>query len=89
MTHQIYKNVLDNNPSDKSGYYQVDITNLILNYTNYLSKEYPNNILFTTNALRDYHYTKQKNNAFYHINAINLPFQNIEFEIIGGEDDVK
>ena len=89
MTHQIYKNVLDNNPSNKSGYYQVDITNLILNYTNYLSKEYPNNILFTTNALRDYHYTKQKNNTFYHINAINLPFQNIEFEIIGGEDDVK
>ena len=43
------------------------------------------NIFFTTNALRDYHYTKQKNNAYYHIDAINLPFQNIEFYYIGGK----
>jgi uncharacterized protein len=48
-------------------------------------KDNPNNIFFTTNALRDYHYTKQKNNAYYHIDAINLPFQNIEFYYIGGE----
>ena len=34
---------------------------------------------FTTTELRDYHYQKQKNNAYYHIQAINLPFQNIEF----------
>jgi len=27
----------------------------------------------------DYHYRKQKENAFYHIQAINLPFQNLEF----------
>ena len=38
-----------------------------------------NNLFFTTQFLRDYHYQKQKNNAFYHIQAINLPFQNIEF----------
>ena len=38
-----------------------------------------NNLLVTTNYLRRYHYEKQKNNAFYHIQAINLPFQNIEF----------
>ena len=40
---------------------------------------------FTTSSLRDYHYTKQKNNAYYHIQAINLPFQNIEFYYIGGK----
>ena len=45
----------------------------------YLSKENANNIFFTTTALRDYHYLKQKNNAYYHIQAMNLPFQNIEF----------
>jgi uncharacterized protein len=38
-----------------------------------------NNLLVTSNYLRRYHYEKQKNNAFYHIQAINLPFQNIEF----------
>ena len=48
-----------------------------------------NNIFFTTNALRDYHYTKQKNNAYYHIDAINLPFQNIEFYYIGGDKNDK
>ena len=38
-----------------------------------------NNLFFTTGYLRDYHYRKQKENAFYHIQAINLPFQNLEF----------
>lgn len=38
-----------------------------------------NNLLVTTGHLRDYHYRKQKANAFYHIQAINLPFQNLEF----------
>ena len=43
------------------------------------------NIFFTTSALRDYHYVKQKNNAYYHIQAINLPFQNIEFYYLDKE----
>ncbi len=38
-----------------------------------------NNLFVTTQYLREYHYQKQKNNAFYHIQAINLPFQNFEF----------
>ena len=52
-----------------------------------LSQENPNNLFFTTAALRDYHYLKQKNNGFYHIAALNLPFQNIEFYYVpeGGE----
>ena len=45
----------------------------------------PNNLFFTTTALREYHYQKQKNNAYYHIQAINLPFQNIEFYYIDKE----
>ena len=54
----------------------------IKEYKDYISYDEPNNLFFTTTALRDYHYTKQKNNAYYHIQAINLPFQNIEFYYI-------
>ena len=84
-THQIYKGVLDNVSSDKKDYYCYDITNFIKEYKDFLSIEEPNNIFFTTSSLRDYHYTKQKNNAYYHIQAINLPFQNIEFYYIDKE----
>jgi uncharacterized protein len=76
---QIYKGVLDNLDSDKEGYYKYEITNFIKEFKNNYSIDNPNNIFFTTTSLRDYHYTKQKNNAYYHIQAINLPFQNIEF----------
>jgi len=73
----VYKFVLDKNIED--GFYVYDITNFLKNYSEFLSKENANNIFFTTSALRDYHYLKQKNNAYYHIAAINLPFQNMEF----------
>ena len=84
-THQVYKGVLDNIKSDKRGYYKYDISNLIKEYKNEYSNTNTNNIFFTTSSLRDYHYTKQKNNAYYHIQAINLPFQNIEFYYIDKE----
>ena len=84
-TQQIYKGVLDNTKSDKEDYYSYDITNIIKEYKDHLSIENPNNIFFTTSSLRDYHYTKQKNNAYYHIQAINLPFQNMEFYYIDKE----
>ena len=80
-THQIYKYVLDNELSNDE-YYVCDITNLIKKYKKEYSNCSPNNIFFTTSALRDYHYFKQKNNAYYHIQSINLPFQNIEFYYI-------
>jgi len=84
-THQVYKGVLDNINSNKEGYYSYDLTNFINEYKNFYSQENANNIFFTTSSLRDYHYTKQKNNAYYHIQAINLPFQNIEFYYIDKE----
>lgn len=84
-THQVYKGVLDNINSDKEDYYMLDITNLIKEYKNNYSIDSPNNIFFTTSSLRDYHYYKQKNNAYYHIQAINLPFQNIEFYYLDKE----
>ena len=84
-TYQVYKGVLDNNKSDKEDYYELDITNLIKEYKDNYSIENSNNIFFTTSSLRDYHYYKQKNNAYYHIQAINLPFQNIEFYYLDKE----
>lgn len=83
-THQIYKGVLDNGLQDND-YYIYDIKNMIEQYKMEYSFDKPNNIFFTTSALRDYHYTKQKNNAYYHIQAINLPFQNIEFYYLDKE----
>lgn len=84
-TMQIYKGVLDNTLSDKEEYYCYDISNLFKEYKDHFAQDKPNNIFFTTSALRDYHYIKQKNNGYYHIQSINLPFQNIEFYYIDKE----
>ena len=83
-TYQIYKGVLDNNVYSEQ-YYIYDISNMINEYKREYSLTNPNNIFFTTSSLRDYHYLKQKNNAYYHIQAINLPFQNIEFYYLDKE----
>ena len=78
-TELIYKQVAETDRSDREGYMKVDLSHFLRRYGPYLSVERENNIFFTTAALRDYHYTKQKNNAFYHIQAADLPFQNLEF----------
>ena len=83
-THQVYKGVLDNGNKNNE-YYIYDIKNMIDQYKNEYSSDSPNNIFFTTTSLRNYHYVKQKNNAYYHIQAINLPFQNIEFYYLDKE----
>jgi uncharacterized protein len=79
MTHQIYKGVLEKMPSDRQGWYCVELGELLSMYKGMLSAERPNNLFFTTSDLRDVHYQKQRANAYYHMQAINLPFQNIEF----------
>ena len=84
-THQIYKGVLEKSKLNNKDYYVYDISNIIKEYKNEYDMENPNNMFFTTSSLRDYHYSKQKNNAYYHIQAINLPFQNIEFYYIDKE----
>ena len=84
----IYKGVLDIIESDKDGYYQYDMTNFIKEYRGNISKENANNLFFTTTALREYHYLKQKNNGYYHIQTLNLPFQNMEFYYLDfGEEE--
>ena len=86
MTHQIYKRTLEEESSDKEGYYCADIGLLLRLYGNKLSKQFPNNLFFTTTDMREYHYSKQKNNAFYHYCAMNLPFQNIELYYFDSKD---
>lgn len=79
MTHHIYLPTLERYPSDLEGYYCADLTGLLGLYYGALPEDKPNNLFFTTMALREYHYAKHKNNGYYHIRALNLPFQNIEF----------
>ena len=85
-TWQIFKNTVVGLPSDKEGYYCVDLMPLLRPWLKMLPKDVCNNLFFTTAALRDYHYYKQKNNGFYHIAALNLPFQNVEFYAVDLED---
>lgn len=85
-TEMIYKQVLEECSSDRPGYLKYDISHFFRKFGPHLSGDKPNNVLFTTSALRDYHYSKQKNNAFYHIQTINLPFHNLEFYYLKMED---
>ena len=88
MTHQIFTNALAAEPSDRDGYYCVDLIPILAPYFRYLDATGPANLFFTTSALRDYHYTKQKNNGFYHVAALNLPFQNIEFYYVDIQEGI-
>lgn len=77
--YSLYKNAVVAQSELINGYYTLDISAIIkLNAKLYL-QGVRNNLFFTTKSLREYHYEKQRKNAFYHIQAINLPFQNIEF----------
>ena len=89
MSHQIYTNTIKKELSDKNDYYCVDISKILKIYYDKLSSQNPNNLFFTTTELREYHYYKHKNNAYYHIQAINLPFQNIELFYINIKEDLK
>lgn len=71
--------VLDHSGDNEEEWYVYDISGLLREYAKEYATGSPNNLLCTTTELRDCHYRKQENNAYYHIQAINLPFQNIEF----------
>ena len=86
MTHQIFKSAVAAGKSDKPDYFCVDLMPLLRPYLKLLPGDVPANLFFTTSALREYHYAKQKNNGFYHMAALNLPFQNIEFYYVDMEE---
>ena len=77
-THQVFYRSLASMPSDEPGFFCFDASALVSAYYDCLSNEHPNNLFATTSALRDTHYSKHKNNAYYHIQTVNLPFPNIE-----------
>jgi uncharacterized protein len=79
FTYQIYRNCLE--PSDRYGFdwLMADLAGIVGLHGRMYRRGVLNNLFVTTLYLRDYHYQKQKSNAFYHIQAINLPFQNFEF----------
>lgn len=79
FTYQIYTPSLKKSTVLGEKYFMFELTELINIHKPFYKKDILNNLFFTTQFLRDYHYQKQKNNAFYHIQAINLPFQNFEF----------
>ncbi len=79
FTHQVFHNILEASSTDLGTHLEYDLGPLLKLYAPTYQDGVLNNLFVTTNALRDYHYAKQKENAFYHIQAINLPFQNVEF----------
>lgn len=87
MTHQVYLGALAANPSDREGFYCLPLMPLLQPYFRVLAPHTPANLFVTTGALRDYHYLKQKNNGYYHREAMNLPFQNIEFYYIAWQEE--
>ncbi len=64
---------------DDDRYYRLDITSVFQLHRAFFLSSVRNNLFVTTKTLREYHYAKQKKNAFYHIQAINLPFPQLEF----------
>ncbi len=60
-------------------YYKFDLSPLFGLHQHLFLDRVKNNLFFTSKTMREYHYSKQRKNAFYHIQAINLPFANIEF----------
>ena len=82
FTYQIFSNCLQESTRLGAEYLMADLSGIIELHREHYRKGVLNNLFFTTLHLREYHYQKQKNNAFYHIQAINLPFQNLEFNYL-------
>ena len=77
--YSLYRNTLFASATREDGYYVLDISGILRSHAPHYLAGVANNLFFTTKALREYHYVKHRKNAFYHLQAINLPFQNIEF----------
>ena len=73
-----YKQLLENSEVDGDDIV-FDISNIIHRHKNSYIDGVFNSVFFTTKQARLYHYEKHKKNAFYHIQAINLPFHNFKF----------
>ena len=79
FTYQLHTHCLQPSTRLGDGWLMADLAGIVALHRPLYRRGVLNNLFFTTACLRDYHYQKQKNNAFYHVQAINLPFQNFEF----------
>lgn len=82
FTYQIYANCLQESERFGPDYLMADLAGIVELHRAHYRRGVLNNLFVSTLYLRDYHYLKQKNNAFYHIQAVNLPFQNFEFNYL-------
>lgn len=82
FTYQLYANCLEPSPRLGDDYLQCDLTDLLALHRAHFRRGVLNNLFVTTLFLREYHYGKQKANAFYHVQTANLPFQNLEFHYL-------
>jgi uncharacterized protein len=82
FTYQLYANCLTPSARHGEDYWQVDLSELLALHRRHFMRGVLNNLFVTTLFLREYHYQKQKNNAFYHVQTANLPFQNVEFHYL-------
>jgi uncharacterized protein len=83
FTYQRYANCLAGSDLG-ADWATLELTDLLAGHRDLYRRGVRNNLFVTTGHLRDYHYAKQRDNAFYHIQAINLPFQNFEFHYLTG-----
>ncbi|WP_446010252.1 SPASM domain-containing protein [Candidatus Electrothrix sp.] len=77
--YSFYRNAFFTAARQEGNYALLDISQLLISHAQFYLEGVRNNLFITTKTLREYHYSKHRKNAFYHIQAINLPFQNIEF----------
>lgn len=82
FTYQLYAHFLEPSALLGNDFAQVDLSGLIELHRAHYQRGVLNNLFVTTFFLREYHYQKQKANAFYHVQTANLPFQNFEFHYL-------
>ena len=79
MKHIAEYNIPFDQLTKVNGGYTYNITPLFKETSKDFMDGTHNMISITTDNARAYHYYKQKNNAFYHLEAINLPFHEFYF----------
>jgi len=82
FTYQLYAQFLEHSTLLGEDFAQADLSGIIDLHRAHYQRGVLNNLFVTTYFLREYHYQKQKANAFYHVQTANLPFQNFEFHFL-------
>lgn len=76
---ELYRNNVLRKSKKDGRHFVLDITDIVFQDKGEFETKVVNNLMFTTKQMRKYHYRKHRDNAFYHIQAINLPFHNLLF----------